>query len=212
MNNIKTEPTQEELRNEVEELKALVKSLLENKPAEMPKQEEKIRAEDYVKVMSLLPYTLNLSTGKYGAGSVKKFNSFGEVKSISYRELVDIIESNPGFMESGYFYILDNRVIEQYGLKYTYDKILDKDKIEEILDTNRDTAVKLFKSANSKQQKIIVELLIDKLSDELKRSNSLGKDSNLNVIEQISKISGVNILEKAHDKNNMFEVLGEEKK
>lgn len=212
MNNIKTEPTQEELRNEVEELKALVKSLLENKPAEMPKQEEKIRAEDYVKVMSLLPYTLNLSTGKYGAGSVKKFNSFGEVKSISYRELVDIIESNPGFMESGYFYILDNRVIEQYGLKYTYDKILDKDKIEEILDTNRDTAVKLFKSANSKQQKIIVELLIDKLSDELKRSNSLGKDSNLNVIEQISKISGVNILEKAHDKNRMFEVLGEEKK
>jgi len=141
-----------------------------------------IKQDEYIPVMSLLPFALNLTTREGGQGSVKRFAKFGEIKNILYRDLLDIIEVNKNFLEAGYFYIMHPRFVRQNGLDDIYSKILTKEKIEEVLETNPKTCVDLYTSANEKQQEIIVQLLIDKIK--------ANPDSvNLNVVDRISRLA-----------------------
>ena len=66
--------------------------------------------------MSLCRDPLNLSTKGRGQGEMYSFQNFGEVKKIMYQYLLQIIESHPNFFEAGYFYILDQNVIEENGV------------------------------------------------------------------------------------------------
>jgi hypothetical protein len=152
----------------------------------------KIQQDEYIPVMSLLPYNLNLTTREGGQGSVKKFTKFGEVKRIIYKDLVDILEVHPNFMEAGYFYILHPGFIRHHGLNDIYSKILTKDKIEEILLANTEECVTLYSSANAGQQEIIIQLLVDKVRDN-------PESINLNMIDKISRVSKVDIIKRAED-------------
>jgi hypothetical protein len=184
--------------NELELLKAQL-AQLQHKIEDMadvesgnPVAEKKVQQDDYVSVMSLLPYNLNLSTKQGGQGNVKKFTKFGEVKQIMYKDLVDIMEVNSSFLEAGYFYILNPEIIRQHGLGEVYSRILTKEKIEDVMTSNSEECLTLYNSANDKQKEIIVELLTDKLRDEPEMVN-------LNVVDKISRASKVNITEKAED-------------
>lgn len=154
--------------------------------------EKKVQPDDYVSVMSLLPYNLNLSTQEGGQGSVKKFTKFGEVKRILYRDLVEILEVHRNFVEAGYFYIMNPQLIRYHGLDDVYEKILNKESIEEIISTSSEHAVDLYSTANNKQQEIIIQLLVNKIKD---NPDSL----NLNIIDKISRISKVDIFKKAEE-------------
>lgn len=151
--------------------------------------ERKIEQDEYIPVMSLVPHILNLSTEPNGNGKVKRFESFGQVKRVLYRDLVGIIDSNTKFTEAGYFYILDPDVVRQHGLDDIYANILTKEKMEEILNTNGDNASKLFETANSRQKEIIIELIIGKL---LENPDAV----DLNVVDRIARISKVDIMDK----------------
>jgi hypothetical protein len=183
----------------IEKLKAQL-AQLENKPKETIEADNtyenfsnvKIAQDDYIDVVSLLNYPLNLSTGENGSGNTKKFTKFGEKKSILYSELVQILETHSNFLEAGYFYIMDPRVIRRHGLDETYSKILTKDKIEKILSSNSEESVALYKSANEKQQEFIVQLIIGKLIE-----NPEAVD--LNIVDKISRISKININEKVEN-------------
>lgn len=186
------------LKAQVAELKAM----LDNTVGKSSEEEEirKIQQDDYIPVMSLLPYHLNLSTKERGQGNIKKFTRFGEVKRILYSDLVDIMEVHPNFVDSGYFYIMDKDVIRQHGLDDTYTKILTKEKIEKILDTSSEECVELYKSANSRQQEVIIQLLMEKLKEEY-------ENINLNIIDKISRISKIDIIQKVEDSKRLKEEL-----
>jgi hypothetical protein len=179
------------------ELQALKEQISEQKDEEIfqtdvsseGSTERKIEQDEYIPVMSLVPHVLNLSTEPNGNGKIKRFESFGQVKRVLYRDLVGIIDSNTKFTEAGYFYILDPDVIRQHGLDDIYANILTKDKMEEILDTDGDNASKLFETANSRQKEIIIELIIGKL---LENPDSI----DLNVVDRIARISKVSIMDK----------------
>jgi hypothetical protein len=151
--------------------------------------ERKIEQDEYIPVMSLVPHILNLSTEPNGNGKVKRFESFGQVKRVLYRDLVGIIDSNTKFTEAGYFYILDPDVIRQHGLDDIYANILTKEKMEEILNTNGDNASKLFETANFRQKEIIIELIIGKLLEDPDAVD-------LNIVDRIARISKVDIMDK----------------
>jgi hypothetical protein len=135
----------EELKNQVSQLTEIVKQLTEKsvskqrKPREsvkertekQPKKEELV-PNSYIKIMSLVKNPLNLSTKPHGRGKTFHFENFGEVKTVFYSELLDIIENHPSFFEAGYFYILDSRVIEANNYGDVYSRILTKEKMEEI--------------------------------------------------------------------------------
>jgi hypothetical protein len=155
-------------------------------------QEEIVISQtDYIKVMSLLPYRLNLCTRERGQGKIYKFDTFGQIKKIIYSDLVDILEVCHDFLESGYFIILSPKVVRLHGFDEAYSKILTKEKIEEILN-GTDEELALYSSANEKQQMVIVDLVIDKM---LANPESV----DLNMIDRLSRLSGVNISQKVED-------------
>lgn len=170
-------------------------------------EQNKIQLDAYIPVMSLIPFRLNLSTKEGGTGDIKKFTKFGEVKNILYKDLVDIIEVHSNFMEAGYFYILDPRVIRQHGLDEIYSKILTKEKIEEILlnNTNPEQCIDLYNSANSEQQKIIVQLLISRIKENPSSVNPY-------TVDRISSLSDINIRKKAEDEKELQKELIEQNK
>lgn len=189
-------------KKEIAELKAQIAELkgqLDFSHSEEPK-DDKIQLDEYISVMSLLPFTLNLSTKEGGQGNIKKFTKFGEVKRILYKDLVDIIDANPQFLSAGFYYILDPRVIRSHGLDEVYSKILSKDKIEDILSANSEEGLSLYKSANEEQQKVIINLMIDRLVED-------PKSINLTVIDAISRASGIKVMDKVEDTQTLLEQL-----
>lgn len=189
-------------KKEIEALKARIAELEQMQPpvATLEVAEEKIQLDDYISVMSLLPFTLNLSTREGGQGNIKRFTKFGEVKRILYKDLVDIIDANPQFLSAGFYYILDPRVIRAHGLDETYSKILSKDKIEDILSANSEEGLSLYNSANEEQQKVIINLMIDKLVES-------PQSINLTVIDSISRASGIKIMDKVEDTKTLLEQM-----
>jgi len=149
--------------------------------------EPKIQIDDYIRVMSLLPHTLNLSTEGMGKGKIKKFTKLGEIKKIKYADLVDIVDAHQSFVEAGYFYILSKAFIREMGLDEAYERILTKEKIDLILEANTEACVDLFDGATEGQKEIILRLLVKKIVDD-------ADSVNLNIIDKISRVSGVDIM------------------
>ena len=174
------------LREKLNQLEEMLKADKTDTPSPSNK-DEKVLLDDYIPVMSLLPYTLTLSTQSQGQGSAKTFTKFGEVKRILYKDLAEIIDTNHNFLEWGYFYIMDSRVIRWHGLDDIYSKLLTKEQLEQILETTSvDECLSLYKTANDAQKHTIIELLSEKLYN--------NPDSvNLNVVDRISRESGINI-------------------
>lgn len=150
-----------------------------------------ISSDSYIKIMSLTPYQLNLSTKGMGKGKIYTFQEAFQVKRIRYGDLVDIIETHPNFLKDFLFIILDKRVVRRHGLDELYSRVLTKEKIEEILTVDSNETISLFKSAGKRQQEIIVQMLVDKIVN--------GESLDLNLIDKISRASGVDIQKKAND-------------
>lgn len=152
-----------------------------------------IPLDAYIEVMSLVPFKLNLSTERLGAGRQFSFNSFGEVKRILYNDLASIFENYRSFMEKGYFYILNQKVVRKHGLDDLYAQILSKELIEKILNFDPKVAVKLYERASDSQRQIINGMLVNKVK------NGEVTDIDFNVIAQISKIGNVDIMKMASE-------------
>jgi hypothetical protein len=163
-----------------------------------------VNPNDYIKVMSLLAWRLNLCTREKGQGKVYKFDTLYQVKKIIYSDLVDIMEANADFLKAGYFIILNPKVVRIHGLDETYQNILTKEKIEEILNASNES-VSLYSSTNEKQQKVIIDLLINRL---VEKPDSV----DLNAIDKLSRVSGVNIVQKAEEGKALSAPVVEEKK
>jgi hypothetical protein len=150
-----------------------------------------IRLDDYIKVMSLCPNELNLSTRKGKGGKIFQFTKLYEVKRIMYQDLVDILETHRNFAEAGFFVILSKDVIRHQGLDDVYANILTKEKMEDILKGNSTDAVNLFKSANESQQEVICRVMVEDLV--------AGKTMDLNFVDRISRAVGYSLVERAED-------------
>jgi hypothetical protein len=160
-----------------------------------------VRPDEYINIMSLLDIRLTLSTLGYGKGKTFKFENFGQTKRIPYSDLVQIIENHKNFLEWGYFYILDERVVRVNGLEDIYKNILTKEKIEQVLDGKGDV-VSIYKSANQNQKEIINSIIIERLT---KNPNSM----DLNLVDKISRIGDINLLEKSQEAVEFAKIMQE---
>jgi hypothetical protein len=179
-----------DIKVEKEKAKIMEQSIVDD---DYDEDEIEISPQKYIKVISLTPGQLNLSTLPGGKGKTVSFESFGQQKRILYSTLVDIMDTSPGFLERGNYYIADKRVIRKHGLDEVYDKLLTKEVIDNILSksmSDEDTAI-LYKSANKTQQATIIDLIVHKLMS--------GTEVDMNMVSNISKISGIDIMARIKD-------------
>ncbi len=125
--------------------------------------EVEISPSAYIRVISLVPMELNLSTEPHGRGRIFTFRKFGDSKRIMYSDLLNIINSHENFLNSGKFFIADKRIIRKHDLLETYSIILNKESIEKVLSgMDSDTAFSLFKSTTKEQKETISNMIVDR--------------------------------------------------
>jgi len=166
-------------------------------------EELNISQTEYIRIMSMLPYKLNLCTKERGQGNVYKFEKLFQIKRIIYSDLVQILEVNRSFLEKGKFLILNEKVIRANGLDDVVAGILTKDKIEEILEGTNES-IALYTSAGDEQKKVILEMIVNKLMED---PNSI----DLNVVDKLSRLCKLDLLQKANDNYLAFHPQEEEK-
>lgn len=182
----------EELEKKVADLSSALEQLLkqQEQTKTVSNKAEQIQPNEFIKVMSLLGNKLNLSTQPHGRGKTFSFDRFGEVKNILYSDLIEINNNQKNFLEAGYYYILDDRVIDAESLNDVYEKILDKKQIELIL-SSKDGAIAMFQKANPKQQSVIIGFITEKILN--------GEDVDFNIVNEIKRVSGIDINEKVQN-------------
>ena len=148
-----------------------------------------VQPNEYIKVMSLIDNKLNLSTRDHGLGKTFSFEEFGETQDILYSDLMEINNHHRNFLEAGFYYILDDRVVALASKKEAYKKILTKEEIDKILNSD-EAAISLFQKANPKQQEVVIKFIIKKIVNK--------ETVDYNLIDKLSRVSGVNIIEKAN--------------
>lgn len=193
-----------EMTKKVEELQSSQNLHAYAEDDELNEENEiKINPDDYIKVMSLVHFRLNLTTEAKGQGRPFRFTKFGEVKRILYSDLIRIVENHANFLNDGYFVILNKNVVRKLGLNDVYAKILTKEKIERILEGNQSDAVNLFNTANKGQQEVIVKQIIERATR--------GFDTDLNLLFRLSQIIGYDIQEKINDAKSFASMMESEK-
>jgi hypothetical protein len=195
------------LKSKLSEIEEMLKLLTQNqlKQASVPdyiiktesEDDKKLQSTDYIKVMSLNFGKLVLTTEQKGQGKIYIFNKFGETKNILYSDLANLIHNQQSFAEQGRFYIFNKQVIRNHGLDQYYEKFMTKEKIENILQYNRDEIIDLFTNATESQKETLVNILIKKMID--------GEDVDVNKIDIISRIYGENLYDIARDRKNSID-------
>lgn len=106
-----------------------------------------------------------------------------DIISISEAEATAVVTNMPNAARNGLFYILDADFVEENELADAYKNILDDKQFKQLLNQSSDYVVDIFKSASNTQKKIIISMIIDRKSH--------NQPIDANIVEQISKLSGV---------------------
>ena len=175
----------EELKNEIDVLKAQIDLIMKN--INNGSNNTSNSTDEDILVISMCNWGLNLSTEPMGAGTIYKFNNFGEEQMIPKDDLKRIIKVNSKFAKEGLFYIADEDFIKSEKLSSVYSKLLDVDGMINLLNSNKNNFEKIFKSLSETQKDTFIDLVSKKLLN--------NEEVDMNIVSICSKISNRNISE-----------------
>lgn len=139
-----------------------------------------------VKVMSLIHNPINVSTDVNGGGRVKSFDKYGDVRTIKFDDLSDMVSAYPNTFNKGYLYIMDNDVINELGLTDEYaSTVYSKEQVDNIVNLTDETAVNLFMGMDKD--------LRDSTAKAIARNLKNGKKYDYNLIHMIETETGIDI-------------------
>lgn len=144
-----------------------------------------IRADEEILIVSLMPNRLNL----VGDGGVVflTFNEMYEEQYIDYATLKEIVRTNRQMAKNGRFYIVDEKVVNKLRLKNDYKNILTPDQLKTLISQDVNKAISLYELANNRQKSIIIEMV--------KQSKFDGKEVDYNLLKRLEELSGVELVD-----------------
>lgn len=143
-----------------------------------------------VRILSLCRGSLNLSEDEAGNGKVK-FSKYGEIKTVLYSSLINIVNYNRSFAEKGIFYILDRAAVYYLGLKDCYSHLVTNDVLDSICNYDDVDIIKIIDTTEKTQ----IDTMVKNLTDRLYSGESL----DLNKIQIIGQKVGVDIMAKVNE-------------
>jgi hypothetical protein len=159
-------------------------------------------------VVSLSPMPLTLSAKIPGETISYTWENFGDIKSISYRNLKILINNYrersilyTDFIKEGYVYIKSKTIVENLGLEETYKNLLTKEEMETVIECNEETSLCLFSKAPKSQQLNMVNIIVNRLCN--------GERYFSVILHQMSMIVGVNIIEMVNEGKRLLELIKE---
>ena len=144
-----------------------------------------------VKVMSLLPYQLNLTTEPMGGGKIYTFRKYGEAQKIRFSDLEDIVHNHRKNMEDGVFYICDRDAIEALELTDEYESLFDKIGVDKIVELADETSVEMFLTLSDFMRDAVARQIAEKINS--------GANYNLNYLNTIQMRSEMDIVKMAQE-------------
>jgi hypothetical protein len=149
--------------------------------------DNKVDGFEYIPVISLYKYALNLTTEAYGRGTKYSFSKFGDIKNIMFQDLAKIVNVIPSFFTKGYVYIASPKTVHQLGFDDIYKTILNKETMEKAISGKAD-AVMNYNTANQYQKEVIRDFLISKVRDnpqsvDMKLLVAFERDAGIKLIE-----------------------------
>lgn len=192
----KTIEENKELKNEIDILKAQIALMMKN----MSNEQIKSSDDDDIVVISMCNWLLNLTTEPMGAGNVYQFTHFGEEQTIPKDDLKRIIKVNSKFIKEGLVYITDADFVKKEKLSTAYSKLIDLDRMKELLNADKSTFKKVFVSLPASQKEVLIDLITQRLIKD--------EEIDMNIVYICEEISGRSLTEEV---NQAKEVLKEMK-
>ena len=200
-----TKPT-ETVDTEKEDLKEQNKQMAEMLK-QMQAQIEQLKAESNkvqviqtvgssgkkVKVINLTHCPVSVSTEGDGQGIVKTFNKYGDVLTIKFDVLSDMVANYQNTFSRGYLRILDKDVVDELSLTDEYEELYTKEMIDEIINLQTDGAVDLFINMDDTLRETTARTIAMNLKN--------GQVYDFNRLHRIEKETGIDIEQLSENEN-----------
>lgn len=159
----------ESQNKEKSDLQKLAEALKSDKSTDI----EDIQDSEEIVVISQFVGTLSLFTEGNGMGYEYKFDKFGDIQDIPYRDLKDIVRNNRTFAQNGLFYIANNKVVDRLRLKAYYKRLISNEDMINIFNKKPNEIIEIYKLAPDEEKKTIIDLIIDKKMNKQKVNNDV---------------------------------------
>ncbi|WP_440110348.1 hypothetical protein [Paenibacillus sp. QZ-Y1] len=198
----------EKMSSEIEELRAMVKQLLEDKVATQSvspaiekekdeyydiEEELNINSNQLVKIVSLIEGGLNL---KGNSPQPLYLPEFGATRSVTYEELRAIYYNHPELTRNGAYFILNKNVVKALYLDSDYENILNKDKLEKLVDLPTSEMMSVLKGLTKVQKETFIQRYIQGIKSQDNRFGDFNK------IKAIDDYIGNSLIELANQEQN----------
>lgn len=177
----------EKMSAELEELRAMVKQLLEDKASVKPEivktdsikdeyydieEELNINPNQMIKIVSLIEGGLNL---KGNSPQPLYLPEFGATRSVTYEELRAIYYNHPELTRNGAYFILNKNAVRALYLDSDYDNILNRDRLDKLVDLPTAEMMSALQSLTKVQKETFIQRYIQGIKSQDNRFGDFNK-------------------------------------
>ena len=155
-----------QMQDELNKLKRENESLKTNNNTVVPSQPFIINqtsdANRTVRVISLLPNVLNLTTERFGRGLSNRpytFKGYGEAKSIPFTDMQKIISHTENRFVDGEVILDSKEDYEALQIGYIHDRVLSKDKLDSVIKLSKDEDVDIILKMSNNMKEAIAMMI-----------------------------------------------------
>lgn len=177
------------LKSQLEELKAQMLMMQQMMAMQNGNQVVSKKSDRMIRFVNLIPGTLVLR------GSVIwKIEGQFAYHDFLESEATVIVSNMANLIREGGVYIADAQFIDDHNLTDVYRYILTDDQMRELLDKDSKYVVDAYKMANDTQKQIIIDMITEK--------KLAGGEVDANILFEIGRLSGQNLLELNDEEEN----------
>ncbi len=182
----------EQMQKQFDQMQKMLNNLANAQPQTQPQvQPQQNLSSKKIRVISLIPNMLVLTTEPDGGGRVFYFDKFGAEKRIKFDDLDNIVQTHYWIFEQGLAYICDKEAVAELGLQEEYENIIDKKGIVEIAKLQSKEDVEMLCTMNETMQEKVIDMIAEDVAQ--------GNTRDMANLFEIQNRLGIDVIGKAKE-------------